>query len=364
MDLEAGEEKFADEGLKSCNVMICGVRGEPLKWPIFLAPARVISLLEGTRASIEREAQKKFCRGENEVIAGIVCALLVIITRLQRKLPSLSQDFAADCTATAATSPPPLTLLPGMCRLSWWCLVLSRVCLLIPCALVLARVPGSSSHPQPCQILKRIGHTVRIGAVQLQPWRTRGITSQYSRTWPENDTGLQKTGTVRDQDADEAEGTERSTRLREGDKHELLGPTLERKSSPGPRSIIGYRGGDELLFPREALLLAVDNLNRMPGLLPYNLSLEVVMAIEAGLGDLPIFPFSSSSSSWSSDPVSFLQSVCHTVVVQGVSAIIAFPQNKGEMLELEFVSSALQIPVVSIVRSEFTRKSEVSKGIV
>ncbi|XP_073447307.1 glutamate receptor ionotropic, NMDA 3A [Aquarana catesbeiana] len=337
--------------------MICGVRGEPLKWLIFLAPARVIYLLEATRASSKREAQNKFCRGENEVIAGIVCALLVI-TRLQRKLPSLSQDFAADCTATAATSPPPLTLLPGMCRLSWWCLVLSRVCLLIPCALVLARVPGSSSHPQPCQILKRIGHTVRIGAVQLQPWRTRGITSQYSRTWPENDTGLQKTGTVRDQDADEVEGTERSSRLREGDKQELLGPTLERKSSPGPRSIIGYRGGDELLFPREALLLAVDNLNRMPGLLPYNLSLEVVMAIEAGLGDLPIFPFSSSSSSWSSDPVSFLQSVCHTVVVQGVSAIIAFPQNKGEMLELEFVSSALQIPVVSIVRSEFTRKSE------
>ncbi|KFO81576.1 Glutamate receptor ionotropic, NMDA 3A, partial [Cuculus canorus] len=69
--------------------------------------------------------------------------------------------------------------------------------------------------------------------------------------------------------------------------------------------------------------------NGVPGLLPYNLSLEVVMAIEAGLGDLPLFPFSSPSASWSNDPVSFLQSLCHTVVVQGVSAILAFPQSGG-----------------------------------
>ncbi|KAM4809026.1 glutamate receptor ionotropic, NMDA 3A [Rhinophrynus dorsalis] len=249
--------------------------------------------------------------------------------------------------------------MPVMLRLSWWCLALSRVCLLIPCALVLARVPGSSSHPQPCQILKRIGHTVRIGAVQLQPWKTRGITYQYSRAWPENETaGLQKMGAGLDQGADELEGLNGLNRPRNGGKRDLASPTLERKSNPSQRSFTGYRGGDELLFPRNALLLAVDNLNRVPGLLPYNLSLEVVMAIEAGLGDLPILPFSSSSSSWSSDPVSFLQSVCHTVVVQGVSAILAFPQNKGELLELEFISSALQIPVVSIVGSEFPRQSE------
>ncbi|KAG8455053.1 hypothetical protein GDO86_001319 [Hymenochirus boettgeri] len=249
--------------------------------------------------------------------------------------------------------------MPAMGRLSWWCLTLGRICLFIPCALVLARVPGSSSHPQPCQILKRIGHTVRIGAVQLQPWRTRGMfTARHDRVWPENDTGL-KTGAGRDQVADEAgRMVEGGSRGRERRKRELAGSTLERNVNPGPRSFIGYRKGDDLLFPREALLLAVDNLNRVPGLLPYNLSLEVVMAIEAGLGDLPILPFSASSSSWSSDPVSFLHSVCHTVVVQGVSAIIAFPQNKGELLELEFISSALQIPVVSIVRSEFPRQSE------
>lgn len=269
---------------------------------------------------------------------------------------SASQDLGGD---RAAPSAPPWLYLPVMWRLSWWCLALSRVCLLIPCALVLARVPGSSSHPQPCQILKRIGHTVRIGAVQLQPWRTRGITAQYARTWPENDTGLQKTGASRDRDADEPEYTQ----TREGDKRGPGAPTLRRKSSHGPRSSMGYRGGEELLFPRDALLLAVENLNRVPGLLPYNLSLEVVMAIEAGLGDLPVFPISPSSSSWSSDPVSFLQSVCHTVVVQGVAAIIAFPQNKGEILELELISSVLQIPVVSVVKSEFTRKTEVRSSL-
>ncbi|XP_053321834.1 glutamate receptor ionotropic, NMDA 3A [Spea bombifrons] len=299
-------------------------------------------------ASSEREAQNFW--GEDEVI-GILCALLV-------KTCLLLQDLRLDCSTKAGHSrPPPFSSMPVMLKLSWWCLALSRVCLLIPCALVLARVPGSSSHPQPCQILKRIGHTVRIGAVQLQPWRTRGIPSQNSRAWTENDPRLQKLVSNGGQDADEVEGMD--GRPRDEDKSGSDGPKVGRKWSHSPRSFIGYRGGDELLFPRDALLLAVDNLNRVPGLLPYNLSLEVVMAIEAGLGDLPILPFSSSTStSWSSDPVSFLQSVCHTVVVQGVSAILAFPQTKGEMLELELISSTLHIPVVSVVRSDFTRKSE------
>ncbi|XP_015415941.1 PREDICTED: glutamate receptor ionotropic, NMDA 3A [Myotis davidii] len=117
----------------------------------------------------------------------------------------------------------------------------------------------------------------------------------------------------------------------------------------------------ETLWPRDALLFAVDNLNRVEGLLPYNLSLEVVMAIEAGLGDLPLLPFSSPSSPWSSDPFSFLQSVCHTVVVQGVSALLAFPQSQGEMMELDLVSSVLHIPVISIVRREFPRESQANK---
>ncbi|XP_023390006.1 glutamate receptor ionotropic, NMDA 3A, partial [Pteropus vampyrus] len=129
---------------------------------------------------------------------------------------------------------------------------------------------------------------------------------------------------------------------------------------PGARKP-GEGAGAETLWPRDALLFAVDNLNRVEGLLPYNLSLEVVMAIEAGLGDLPLLPFSSPSSPWSSDPFSFLQSVCHTVVVQGVSALLAFPQSQGEMMELDLVSSVLHIPVISIVRQEFPRESQHSE---
>ncbi|XP_053788441.1 glutamate receptor ionotropic, NMDA 3A isoform X1 [Vidua chalybeata] len=207
--------------------------------------------------------------------------------------------------------------LPAMCRPGMRG-VLGRACLLLlpPCALVLAAVPGSSSHPQPCQILRRIGHTVRVGATHLQP-----RAAPAASAWP----------------------------------GEASGGRPE-----GPRGRRAGGGGGQRRpppSPRDALLLAVANLNGMPGLLPYNLSLEVVMAIEAGLGDLPLFPFSSASASWSNDPVSFLQSLCHTVVVQGVSAILAFPQSRGEMLELDFISAALRIPVVSIVLGEFPRRS-------
>ncbi|KPP66449.1 hypothetical protein Z043_115052 [Scleropages formosus] len=162
-------------------------------------------------------------------------------------------------------------VMPGS-RRSWGalgrCLLLP---LLTPCALLSAWAPECRAHPQPCQILKRIGHTVRVGAVHLQP-----------RVLGEGDTD----------------------------------------------------GG------RKSILLAVETLNRMADVLPFNLSLEVVMAVETGLGELPAFSFASSSTRAATDPVSFLQSVCHTVVVQGVSAMMAFPQSRGELLELEFVSTA------------------------
>ncbi|KAL0963195.1 hypothetical protein UPYG_G00351000 [Umbra pygmaea] len=102
----------------------------------------------------------------------------------------------------------------------------------------------------------------------------------------------------------------------------------------------------------------METLNRMVGLLPYNLSLEVVMAVEAGLGELPAFSFSSSSTPVCEDPMSFLESVCHTVVVQGVSAMMAFPQTRDELVKLEFIASALQIPVISLVQKEFKRQSK------
>lgn len=115
---------------------------------------------------------------------------------------------------------------------------------------------------------------------------------------------------------------------------------------------------NRMFAPRESVLLAVEALNRA-GLLPYNLSLEVVMAVGSGLGELPAFSFSSSGSPEDEDPLSFVESVCHTVVVQGVSAMIAFPRNRDEFVKLEFVSLALQVPVVSVVQREFTRQSEV-----
>lgn len=115
-----------------------------------------------------------------------------------------------------------------------------------------------------------------------------------------------------------------------------------------------------MFMPRDSILLAMETLNRMTGLLPYNLSLDVVMAVETGLGELPAFSFSSSSTPLCGDPVCFLQSVCHTVIVQGVSAIVAFPQNRDDLLIMEFISSALQVPVISVVQREFKRQSKVS----
>uniref|UniRef100_A0A3P8X1E2 Glutamate receptor n=2 Tax=Cynoglossus semilaevis TaxID=244447 RepID=A0A3P8X1E2_CYNSE len=82
------------------------------------------------------------------------------------------------------------------------------------------------------------------------------------------------------------------------------------------------------------------------------------MAVGAGLGELPAFSFSSAGSPDNEDPLSFLESVCHTVVVQGVSAIVAFPRNRDDLVKLDFVSVALRVPVVSVVQKEFTRQSQ------
>lgn len=117
---------------------------------------------------------------------------------------------------------------------------------------------------------------------------------------------------------------------------------------------------NRVFSPRDSVLLAADALNRA-GILPYNLSLELVMAVGAGLGELPAFSFSSAGSPDNEDPLSFLESVCHTVVVQGVSAIVAFPRNRDDLVKLDFVSVALRVPVVSVVQKEFTRQSQVKK---
>uniref|UniRef100_A0A667WQD6 Glutamate receptor n=1 Tax=Myripristis murdjan TaxID=586833 RepID=A0A667WQD6_9TELE len=220
--------------------------------------------------------------------------------------------------------------------------------LLVPllCALVLLP-PCAHSHPQPCQVLKRIGHTVRIGALHVQPRVLSSATG--SGGVEEWDTG------------DAAGGASRETGERRSQLERKVKPSA---GAPGYGSL-RTRGAREenasrenrMFAPRDSVLAAAEALNRA-GLLPYNLSLELVMAVGSGLGELPAFSFSNAGSPDNEDPLSFVESVCHTVVVQGVSAMLGFPRNREELVKLEFVSLALQVPVVSVVQREFTRHSE------
>lgn len=201
------------------------------------------------------------------------------------------------------------------------------------------------AHPQPCQILKQIGHTVRVGAVHLQP---RVMTHSSAR----------RKGIEWDWDADRETALEEQELVRKSisEQGARAGRT---KSSRGAKSKNVHKQVESAFLPRDSIFLAAETLNRLPNLLPYNLSLEIVMAVEIGLGELPAFSFYSSPPPVCSDPMSFLQSVCHTVVVQGVSAIMAFPENRDEFVKLEFVSSSLHIPVISVVQKEFRRQSQV-----
>ncbi|XP_017333106.1 glutamate receptor ionotropic, NMDA 3B [Ictalurus punctatus] len=67
-------------------------------------------------------------------------------------------------------------------------------------------------------------------------------------------------------------------------------------------------------------------------ILPYNLSLDVVAREPAG-----------------GDPESLFRCLCQSIVVQGVSAVLAFPQSQDELVQVEFMSSFLEIPFVSIL---------------
>ncbi|XP_018536138.1 glutamate receptor ionotropic, NMDA 3A [Lates calcarifer] len=230
------------------------------------------------------------------------------------------------------------------------------ICLLL-CALVFLP-PCAHSHPQPCQVLKRIGHTVRIGALHVQPRLLSATAGSGSEDW-EAEGGLTGSG-------------ERRLKLEKQVKTSASAPGYGSLRTRG--AVNSQRGSNRnrsqarqreentsrenrVFTPRDSILLAAEDLNRA-GLLPYNLSLELVMAVGSGLGELPAFSFSSAGSPENEDPLSFVESVCHTVVVQGVSAMIAFPGNRDELVKLEFVSLALQVPVVSVVQREFTRHSE------
>ncbi|KAM9848819.1 glutamate receptor ionotropic, NMDA 3B [Aulostomus maculatus] len=66
--------------------------------------------------------------------------------------------------------------------------------------------------------------------------------------------------------------------------------------------------------------------------LPYNLSLELVPRQPAA-----------------ADPESLLQCVCQGVVVRGVSAVLAFPQTREELLQLDLLASVLEVPFISVI---------------
>lgn len=223
--------------------------------------------------------------------------------------------------------------------------------LLLVCALVF-HPPCAHSHPQPCQVLRRIGHTVRVGALNVQP-RLLSLAATRSG-FEDSDERHRELEKVQARAGAPGHGGLRSRGAASGQR----GANRSR-SAARQREENAWRES-RVFAPRDSVLLAAEALNRA-GLLPYNLSLELVMAVGSGLGELPAFSFSSAGSPVGEDPMSFLESVCHTVVVQGVSAMLAFPRNRDEFVKLDFLSQALQVPVVSVVQREFVRRSEVKK---
>lgn len=230
------------------------------------------------------------------------------------------------------------------------------------CALVFLP-PCAHSHPQPCQVLKRIGHTVRVGALHVQPRVISATGGSGPEDW-DADRGLSGS---RERRAELEKRVQISAAAPGYGSLRTRGSVTSQRGSSRTKSQARQREEtaskeNRMFSPRDSALLAVETLNRA-GLLPYNLSLELVMAVGSGLGELPAFSSSSSEGSpETEDPLSFVESVCHTVVVQGVSAMIAFPRNRDDLVTLEFVSLALQVPVVSVVQRQFTRHSQVKKS--
>ncbi|KAM3871464.1 glutamate receptor ionotropic, NMDA 3B-like [Diretmus argenteus] len=147
----------------------------------------------------------------------------------------------------------------------------ARPLLLLLLLAVLSSSPESCfPHPQPCHILARIGHTVRLGA--LLP------TRQPAR--------------------------------------------IQNALNRALASLRHQTGGADSSSPT----------SQTPPLLPYNLSLEMVARSPAG-----------------GDPESLSRSACQDLVVRGVSAVVAFPRSSEELIQVEFLSSFLEIPFISIL---------------
>jgi len=83
---------------------------------------------------------------------------------------------------------------------------------------------------------------------------------------------------------------------------------------------------------RAAAALSQDPNPVRANLLPYNLSLELV-----------------SRQLSNADPESLLRCACQGVVVRGVSAVLAFPQSREELLQVDLMASFLEIPFLSVI---------------
>lgn len=146
----------------------------------------------------------------------------------------------------------------------------ARPLLLLLLLTVISSPESCFPHPQPCHILARIGHTVRLGALlpTRQPARIQNALNRALASLRHQSGGADSSTTT----------------------------------------------------------------SQTPPLLPYNLSLEMVARSPAG-----------------GDPESLSRSACQDLVVRGVSAVLAFPRSSEELIQVEFLSSFLEIPFISIL---------------
>ncbi|KAK1897536.1 Glutamate receptor ionotropic NMDA 3A [Dissostichus eleginoides] len=137
-------------------------------------------------------------------------------------------------------------------------------------------LPPGLPHPQPCLLLQRIGHKVRVGA--LLPAQ-RGVRVRVQAAL--------------------------NRAVEERDNRENRDPEREKDRDPEMRTNF---------------------------FLPYNLSVELV-----------------SRQPVAADPDSVLRCGCADLGASGVSAVLAFPQNREELLQLDLMSSFMEIPFISVL---------------
>uniref|UniRef100_A0A3Q2D5H3 Glutamate receptor n=1 Tax=Cyprinodon variegatus TaxID=28743 RepID=A0A3Q2D5H3_CYPVA len=77
--------------------------------------------------------------------------------------------------------------------------------------------------------------------------------------------------------------------------------------------------------------------------LPYNLSLDLV-----------------SRQLAAADPESLIRCACQRVLVEGVSAALAFPQTREELLQVDLLASVLQVPIISVIEDAEPLRMQVS----